>query len=757
MLIRLSKSTLALFAATVIAACSNSDGSPLPGGSSNNDGNGSGNDSGSGGSSINSGSSAGSSNVAGTTGNGTAGLGSSGNGAGGASGATSGGGSSGDGGLMSGGGYLVSGAWHGYVWTSASGTGSTITPMDFSMDTAGQPFCAMGTVAPMADYSGTAIVGYNLDQDTGMGSPTNTVVPTATGLVVNVTNTGMSTLRVQLQGPNGATDATQRWCATITGTGGTIPYSSFNTACWDGSGTAYSGQPIVAAQILVPGDNMVAVPYNFCLNSISDGTPVVSTGGGGAGGASAGGSGAGGASSAGAASGGTTGTGTAGAGTAGATTGTAGAGGAAGPDNGYEINGNWEGYAFTATSGTGTTISPANFALVKSDQPLCATGTVGNSTTSVAIVGINLNQPMGVNPTASTITPTLGGILVSVTNTGGSPLRLQIQGPTGSTDATDRWCAPIPGTGGYIPWTAFNTACWDNSGTAYANQPIVSALVMVPGVVTGSTAFNYCVNSIGESNDPSTGGTTTGCSITGSPSASDGTGTLTAQFDARAVTGGGHNYYVQNNVWGDPSSNQSITFTGVSFVVNQQSASDPTNGHPVSFPSTFIGSNGGHATTGSNLPKAVSSLTTVPTAWSNNAGSVSGTYNATYDVWFSSGSGGDNGANSPSGGYLMVWLYKPSSGGQPIGSVKASGVSISGSTWDIWYGGTQNGVPVVSYVKTANATSLSFDLDVFIKDAVANRPGTIGSGMALTNVFAGFEIWSGGTGLKTNNFCAIVN
>jgi len=136
---------------------------------------------------------------------------------------------------------------------------------------------------------------------------------------------------------------------------------------------------------------------------------------------------------------------------------------------------------------------------------------------------------------------------------------------------------------------------------------------------------------------------------------------------------------------------------------------------------------------------------------------VSGTYNAAYDVWFSAGSGGDNGASSPSGGYLMVWFYKPSSGGQPIGSVQASGVSISGNAWDIWYGGTQNGVPVISYVKTASTTSLSFDLNVFIKDAVANRPNTIKSGMALTNVFAGFEIWNGGTGLKTNNFCTIVN
>ncbi|HEX3777535.1 MAG TPA: hypothetical protein VHV51_23855 [Polyangiaceae bacterium] len=780
MIDRFGKSTLALIATAMIAACSSSGSSPGLGG---NNGSGNSGNFGAGGVlGVGNGTSGGSTatGFAGSIGvggssTGSAGFGAAGLGAGGASGATAGGGTTGAGGAMSGAGYLVSGAWHGYVYTSATGTGSTITPLDFSMNAAGQPFCASGTVGPMPDYSGVAIVGYNVNQAMGANSPLGTATPTASGLVVNVTNTGMSPLRVQLQGPNGATDATQRWCATITGSGGTIPYSMFNTACWDGTGTSYAGEPIAAVQILVPGDNMVAVPYNFCLNSVSDGPPSTMTCSGGAGGTgsggttgSAGSTGTAGASSAGASSGGTSSAGTSSggttssagtssAGTGGAVVGGAGGtGGATGPDNGYETNGNWHGYAFTATSDAATTILPADFSLVKSNDPLCVTGSVGATTNDVAIVGINLNQPMGTNPPASTITPTLGGILVSVTNSGGSPLRLQIQGPTGATDATDRWCAPIPGTGGYIPWTAFNTKCWDNTGTTYANQPLTAALVMVPGVATGTTAFSYCVNSIGESNDPSTGGGTTGCSLSTSPSASDGTGTLTAQFDARAVTGGGLNYYVQNNVWGDPSSHQELSFTGVSITISNQTASDSTTGHPVSFPSTFIGNNGGHSTTGSNLPKAISSMKSVQTAWSNNAGSISGTYNAAYDVWFSSGSGGDNGANSPSGGYLMVWFYKPS-GAQPIGSVQASSVSISSKSWDVWYGGTQNGVPVVSYVATQSLTSYSFDLKAFINDAVANRPNTIKSGMALTNVFAGFEIWSGGDGLKTNNFCTIVN
>jgi hypothetical protein len=51
--------------------------------------------------------------------------------------------------------------------------------------------------------------------------------------------------------------------------------------------------------------------------------------------------------------------------------------------------------------------------------------------------------------------------------------------------------------------------------------------------------------------------------------------------------------------------------------------------------------------------------------------------------------------------------------------------------------------------------SLSFDLNLFIKDAVAR--GYIQNTWGLTNVFAGFEIWSGGVGLETTDFAVTVN
>ena len=66
------------------------------------------------------------------------------------------------------------------------------------------------------------------------------------------------------------------------------------------------------------------------------------------------------------------------------------------------------------------------------------------------------------------------------------------------------------------------------------------------------------------------------------------------------------------------------------------------------------------------------------------------------------------------------------------------------------------GHPCISYVRSQATTSISFDLNKFIQDAVKRPEKPIQSSWYLTNVFAGFEIWSGGTGLKTTDFSAIV-
>jgi hypothetical protein len=50
--------------------------------------------------------------------------------------------------------------------------------------------------------------------------------------------------------------------------------------------------------------------------------------------------------------------------------------------------------------------------------------------------------------------------------------------------------------------------------------------------------------------------------------------------------------------------------------------------------------------------------------------------------------------------------------------------------------------------------SLEYKLGDFIRDAVTR--GYVQNSWYLTNVYAGFEIWSGGVGLETTDFAVTV-
>ena len=168
--------------------------------------------------------------------------------------------------------YYTSGPLQGYFWTAVAPTTTTITPADFSTHTPGTGYCVSGSVAGMTDYSGYAMVGYNVNQ-----AKSTTVVGTwapasisSGGVTVNITNNTSAEIRVQIQDPSGGSSATDRWCATVTtfNQAVTIPWSRFNTTCWNTTGVAYAGQALEAIIVMAPGSTS-AVAYSFCVNSIS--------------------------------------------------------------------------------------------------------------------------------------------------------------------------------------------------------------------------------------------------------------------------------------------------------------------------------------------------------------------------------------------------------------------------------------------------------------------------------------------------------
>jgi hypothetical protein len=209
---------------------------------------------------------------------GGAAAGAGGSGAGGAGGAGAGGTGGAGGGNDSAidvGNYFKSGAWMGYVWTSVTGEGSTITPMDFAAQTTGMPRCVSGTVAPIADFSNVAMLGFNLNEPSGgMGT---TIAPTKAGVTINVTNRAMSVLRLVVQ--SAATGGTQ-WCTNITGTGGFISWDALRTECWGSTGMKYNREPIVSAMVLVPGKDTMPVAFDFCVDALAEADgPMMGTGG----------------------------------------------------------------------------------------------------------------------------------------------------------------------------------------------------------------------------------------------------------------------------------------------------------------------------------------------------------------------------------------------------------------------------------------------------------------------------------------------
>jgi hypothetical protein len=442
----------------------------------------------------------------------------------------------------------------------------------------------------------------------------------------------------------------------------------------------------------------------------------------------------------------------------------------------------WAGCAWTGVdseAGSNTTVVPQDFTTLPAGDSYCVTGTVGPLYEAVSLLGFNLAEDsatanctydpakaMGMGPPGIALSGS--GIAVNLTKSSANTLRVQIQGPNGATDANDRWCATITGVQGkvFVPFSEFNTECWEGGmGSAYNNQPISAVVFTVPGTLT-ATPYDYCIH-----------GFATGSTAEDAPDGGGGEGTLTGtiggagsddlDFQRVKVSAGGKEYIIQNNNWGNPGgTNQLIRYTNNSFVIEQETGGEPGGGAPASFPSIFIGANGdtqggAYSTTGNdNLPKVVSTITSVPTTFAYNR--ASGDYNATYDVWFS--------ANNPNGqeyqdgisGFVMVWLYKPPNH-NPIGwgQAAASGVSLAGHTWDVYVGprggATNANAPVVSYIISGSPImSMDFDLMEFIRDAEQHG---INQSWFLTDVFAGFEIWngSGTTDLAITDFTAVVN
>ncbi len=148
----------------------------------------------------------------------------------------------------------------GFISSATAGSGSSI-----ALTYAAQEFCASGTVAANSTYQSWANAGFSVNQDpSGASGSSSALVLTGSTLSISYANPGGSELEFQLY------DGSDYWCYILppssTPTTTTIPFSSLNTQCWDGQGSAFtSGTAIRSVSLDVPGNNVSATPFDFCF------------------------------------------------------------------------------------------------------------------------------------------------------------------------------------------------------------------------------------------------------------------------------------------------------------------------------------------------------------------------------------------------------------------------------------------------------------------------------------------------------------
>jgi hypothetical protein len=202
-------------------------------------------------------------------------------------------------------------------------------------------------------------------------------------------------------------------------------------------------------------------------------------------------------------------------------------------------------------------------------------------------------------------------------------------------------------------------------------------------------------------------------------------------------------YIVQQNEW-NATSRQCIRVSGTAWTITRASFELPTDGPPATYPSIYRGCHWGLCTTRDPLPIQVDDLRSATSSWDTRL-VTHGAYNVAYDLWTSTTAAP---SGQPDGSEIMIWLS--SRGGvRPAGSIVGR-ASIDGVTWDVWTA-QMSGWNYVAYQRRDRTRSVvDLDLKAFVDESV--RRGITASSWYLIAAEAGFEIWRGGQGLRTNSF-----
>ena len=179
------------------------------------------------------------------------------------------------------------------------------------------------------------------------------------------------------------------------------------------------------------------------------------------------------------------------------------------------------------------------------------------------------------------------------------------------------------------------------------------------------------------------------------------------------------------------------------------STKTPAKGKVLAFPDFLYGCSWGVCSPHRKLPVQIKHDGN-PAASVSTSGHPAGEYNAAYDIWLE---WGPYLTGQPHGAEIMIWPRETSNVGSLRGQPE---VRIDGALyWEIeWRARNSHGSwNYVQFRKVSQTNSLNgIHLNDFFRAAEAR--GWASSNWYIQSITAGFEIWSGGQGLKMYNFWA---
>ncbi len=235
-------------------------------------------------------------------------------------------------------------------------------------------------------------------------------------------------------------------------------------------------------------------------------------------------------------------------------------------------------------------------------------------------------------------------------------------------------------------------------------------------------------------------------------------------LDTGTIRSGTGKYWLNNNVWGRPSNDNTSQQCIWLDCLSGEELSWGTGwtwadgGNSVkAYPSVVLGWQFGVGTKVSNtgLPLQLSALSAIESGWNFTVNTV-GILDVSYDILLHTipnPDGSGSGANEPSN-EVMIWLYTAGLL-SPNGTLVPGAITLGGTSWDLWEGqATSNPFLTDTFVRTTNTNSSVLNISDFLNYLVSNRG--LDSSKYLTSVQAGTEVAVGSGELDTSSYYCTV-